>query len=85
MLLDYSRHSYWLGTHVGTRIETPVTLPFSSGSTAAIALAAPVVVGMMLSKTPRPRWLLLEEDNTLEKGSLTQTLVLLAVAIQDLL
>lgn len=41
-------------THVGTRMETPVTLPFSSGKTAATAFAAPVVVGIILLKTPRP-------------------------------
>ena len=32
---------------VGTRIETPSSLPFSSGSTRPTALAAPVEVGIM--------------------------------------
>lgn len=40
--------------YAGTRIDTPVTLPVSSGRTVAMAFAAPVVVGMMLSKTLRP-------------------------------
>ena len=43
-----------VGAYVGTRIDTPVTFPFSSGRTEATALAAPVLVGMMLLKTPRP-------------------------------
>lgn len=41
-------------THVGTRMETPVTFPFNSGNTDATALAAPVVAGIILLKTPRP-------------------------------
>jgi hypothetical protein len=42
------------GMYVGTRIDTPVTLPRSSGRTEAIAFAAPVVVGMIFPKTVRP-------------------------------
>src|ERR671930_541493 len=34
---------------VGTRSEMPSILPFTSGITRPVALAAPVVVGMMLS------------------------------------
>ena len=41
--------------YVGTLIETPVILPFNSGRTEATALAAPVVVGIILLKTPRPK------------------------------
>lgn len=41
-------------TYMGTRIEMPVTLPLSAGRTAATAFAAPVSVGIMLLKTPRP-------------------------------
>lgn len=48
-------HGLYGYTYVGTRIETPVTLPFNSGSTDATALAAPVVVGIMLLNTPRPK------------------------------
>jgi len=39
---------------VGTRNDMPVSLPFTSGSTSATALAAPVVDGMMLSAADRP-------------------------------
>src|SRR6185503_863444 len=35
---------------VGTRIEEPSSLPFSSGRTRPIDLAAPVEVGMLLSE-----------------------------------
>ena len=40
---------------VGTRIELPVSLPSSSGSALATALAAPVSVMTMLSTAERPR------------------------------
>ena len=40
---------------VGTRIETPSSLPLSSGSTRPTALAAPVVVGIIESAAARPR------------------------------
>jgi len=40
---------------VGTRIETPSSLPFSSGSTRPIALAAPVEVGICESAAARAR------------------------------
>ena len=40
---------------VGTRIDTPSSLPFSSGSTSPTALAAPVVVGIIESAAARPR------------------------------
>ena len=40
---------------VGTRSETPSIFPFTSGMTSAVALAAPVVVGMMLSAAARAR------------------------------
>lgn len=70
-------------------METPVTLPFKSGRTAATALAAPVVVGMMLLKTPRPvcrgLLLVLEVIRVLGNVGLTQTTVLLAISIQHLL
>src|SRR6266571_4165377 len=36
---------------VGTRSEMPSILPFTSGSTNPVAFAAPVVVGMMLSRS----------------------------------
>ena len=39
---------------VGTRIEIPVSLPFSSGITLPTALAAPVEDGMMLPEAARP-------------------------------
>ena len=39
---------------VGTRNDMPVSLPFTSGSTSATALAAPVVDGMMLMAALRP-------------------------------
>jgi hypothetical protein len=35
---------------VGTRIATPSSLPFSSGSTRPMALAAPVEVGIMAER-----------------------------------
>ena len=41
-------------SRVGTRRATPVSLPFSSGSTLPTALAAPVEVGMMLAAKARP-------------------------------
>ena len=50
LLLDFR---IW-ETNVGTRIDTPVTLPLRSGKTLATAFAAPVVVGIMLLNTPRP-------------------------------
>ena len=40
---------------VGTRIETPSSLPFSSGSTRPTALAAPVEVGIIDRAAARPR------------------------------
>ena len=40
---------------VGTRIETPSSLPLSSGSTRPTALAAPVEVGIMYSAAARAR------------------------------
>ena len=40
---------------VGTRIETPSSLPLSSGSTRPTALAAPVEVGIMVSAAARAR------------------------------
>ncbi len=40
---------------VGTRIETPSSLPLSSGSTRPTALAAPVEVGIMDSAAARAR------------------------------
>src|ERR1041384_2721094 len=40
---------------VGTRIATPSSLPFSSGSTRPTALAAPVEVGIIDSAAARPR------------------------------
>lgn len=70
-------------------METPVTLPFKSGRTAATALAAPVVVGMMLLKTPRPRCRVLllafEDVPGYCKVIHTQTAVLLAISVQHLL
>src|SRR5882757_9633218 len=39
----------------GTRIAMPSSLPASSGITSAVALAAPVVVGMMFSAAARAR------------------------------
>ncbi len=39
----------------GTRMAIPSSLPFSSGSTSAVALAAPVVVGMMFCAAARAR------------------------------
>lgn len=57
---QFLSHGYCKGavnlvkTYVGTRMDTPVTLPLRSGRTAATALAAPVDVGIMLLKTPRP-------------------------------
>ena len=40
---------------VGTRIEVPSSLPFSSGSTRPTALAAPVEVGIIDSAAARAR------------------------------
>lgn len=40
---------------VGTRSAMPLSLPLSLGSTSATALAAPVVVGTMLSAAARAR------------------------------
>ncbi len=40
---------------VGTRIETPSSLPFSSGSTRPTALAAPVEVGIIDNAAARAR------------------------------
>ncbi len=40
---------------VGTRIAIPSSLPFSSGSTRPTAVAAPVVVGIMLTAPARAR------------------------------
>ncbi len=40
---------------VGTRIDTPSSLPFSSGSTRPMALAAPVEVGIIDIAAARPR------------------------------
>ena len=40
---------------VGTRMEMPSNLPFSSGSTRPTAFAAPVVVGIIDSAAARPR------------------------------
>ena len=40
---------------VGTRMELPVSLPSSSGSALATALAAPVSVMTMFSAAERPR------------------------------
>src|SRR5476651_2735250 len=40
---------------VGTRTETPSSLPFSSGNTRPTALAAPVEVGIMDSAAARAR------------------------------
>src|SRR5258708_34860637 len=40
---------------VGTRSDMPWNLPFNSGSTRATALAAPVLVGMMLTAAARAR------------------------------
>ena len=40
---------------VGTRIEVPSSLPLRSGMTRPIALAAPVVVGIMFSAAARAR------------------------------
>ena len=42
---------------VGTRIDTPSSLPFSSGSTRPTALAAPVEVGIIDSAAARPRYM----------------------------
>src|SRR5688572_24060291 len=39
---------------VGTRNDMPVSLPFTSGSTSAVAFAAPVDDGMMLIAAERP-------------------------------
>ena len=39
----------------GARIESPFSLPFSSGRTRPTALAAPVVVGIRLSAAARAR------------------------------
>src|SRR6266542_6544496 len=39
----------------GTRMAMPSSLPLSSGMVSAVALAAPVVVGMMLMAAPRAR------------------------------
>src|SRR5436305_7016345 len=39
---------------VGTRNDMPVSLPFVSGSTSAVAFAAPVEDGMMLIAAERP-------------------------------
>ena len=39
----------------GTRIAIPSSLPLSSGSTREVALAAPVVVGMMFCAAARAR------------------------------
>src|SRR5574343_289674 len=41
-------------SEVGTRKLMPVSLPLSSGSTTPTALAAPVELGMMFSRMPRP-------------------------------
>ena len=41
-------------TEVGTRIDIPVSLPFRAGRTLPTALAAPVELGMMFSRMPRP-------------------------------
>src|SRR5438477_482518 len=43
----------------GTRRATPCSLPANSGSTSPIALAAPVLVGMMLTPAARARRLTL--------------------------
>src|ERR1700729_4229212 len=40
---------------VGTRTETPSSLPFNSGSTSPTALAAPVEVGIMETAAARAR------------------------------
>ena len=40
---------------VGTRTDTPSSLPFSSGITRPTAFAAPVEVGIMESAAARPR------------------------------
>ena len=40
---------------VGTRIDEPSSLPFSSGSTSPTAFAAPVVVGIIDSAAARAR------------------------------
>ena len=39
----------------GTRMDMPSSLPFSSGRTSEVALAAPVVVGMMFCAAARAR------------------------------
>ena len=39
---------------VGTRKAMPVSLPWMAGITTPTALAAPVLLGMMFSKMPRP-------------------------------
>ena len=39
---------------MGTRKDMPVSLPLSAGSTTPTALAAPVLLGMMFSRMPRP-------------------------------
>src|SRR5699024_8619082 len=41
-------------SRVGTRMDMPVSLPFSSGITLPTALAAPVEEGMMLPEAARP-------------------------------
>ena len=41
-------------SRVGTRIDIPVSLPFSSGITLPTAFAAPVDEGMMLPEAARP-------------------------------
>ena len=38
----------------GTRKATPVSLPLTSGQTSAVALAAPVVLGMTFCAAVRP-------------------------------
>ena len=40
---------------VGTRVDEPSSLPFSSGMTRPIALAAPVEVGIWFSAAARAR------------------------------
>jgi hypothetical protein len=74
---------------VGTRTEMPVSLPASSGRTREMAEAAPVVVGMMLEATERPRlrWgsmsSMLEEKKRRNRRTETQTL--LAVTVENVL
>ena len=41
-------------SRVGTRMDIPVSLPFSSGMTLPTALAAPVEEGMMFPAAARP-------------------------------